>query len=102
MDAVQDGMLKAFSGLDAFDGRSGFRTWLVRVVSNAAIDLGRKRNRRQMFGIGFSSGSAPGGATTTRRASSPPSTTTPDAASTATTSAGPSTPHSTASAPRSG
>ena len=53
LDAVQDGLLKAFSGLEDFDGRSGFRTWLVRVVSNAAIDLGRKRSRRHVFGIGL-------------------------------------------------
>lgn len=52
LDAVQDGLLKAFSALADFDGRSGFRTWLVRIVSNAAIDLGRKRSRRHVFGIG--------------------------------------------------
>ncbi len=49
-DAVQDGFTKAFVGLAAFDGRSGFRTWLMRVVTNAALDLGRKRGRRQVFG----------------------------------------------------
>lgn len=46
LDAVQDGFLKAFLALADFDGRSVFRTWLIRIVSNAAIDLGRKRNRR--------------------------------------------------------
>jgi RNA polymerase sigma-70 factor (ECF subfamily) len=51
LDAVQDGLLKAFSALGDFDGRSGFRTWLVRVVTNAAIDLGRKRGRRAALGI---------------------------------------------------
>jgi RNA polymerase sigma-70 factor (ECF subfamily) len=51
LDAVQDGFLKAFSALADFDGRSGFRTWLVRVVTNAAIDLGRKRGRRAALGI---------------------------------------------------
>ncbi len=55
LDAVQDGLLKAFSALGDFDGRSGFRTWLVRIVSNAAIDLGRKRSRRHVFGIAFGS-----------------------------------------------
>jgi len=60
LDAVQDGLLKAFSGLDDFDGRSGFRTWLVRIVSNAAIDLGRKRSRRQVFGIGIGFGTRSG------------------------------------------
>ncbi len=51
-EAVQEGTFKAFSGLREFDGRSGFRTWLVRIVSNAAIDLGRKRSRRRDLGVG--------------------------------------------------
>jgi RNA polymerase sigma-70 factor, ECF subfamily len=51
LDAVQEGLLKAFAGLADFDGRSGFRTWLVRIVSNAAIDTGRKRGRRKVFGM---------------------------------------------------
>jgi RNA polymerase sigma-70 factor (ECF subfamily) len=46
LDAVQDGFIKAFRHLDEFDGRSGFRTWLLRIVTNAAHDLGRKRRRR--------------------------------------------------------
>ena len=49
LDAVQDGFLKAFLALADFDGRSVFRTWLIRIVSNAAIDLGRKRNRRSIL-----------------------------------------------------
>jgi RNA polymerase sigma-70 factor, ECF subfamily len=61
LDAVQDGLLKAFANLAEFDGRSGFRTWLVRVVSNAAIDLGRKRGRRATLGIGFGSADDHGG-----------------------------------------
>jgi len=39
-------MLKAFSGLQDFDGRSGFRTWLLRIVTNTAYDWGRRRKRR--------------------------------------------------------
>jgi RNA polymerase sigma-70 factor (ECF subfamily) len=46
LDAVQDGLLKAVAHLDDFDGRSGFRTWLLRIVTNAAIDSVRKRKRR--------------------------------------------------------
>ncbi|RUL83645.1 RNA polymerase sigma factor [Tautonia sociabilis] len=46
MDAVQDGFIKAFRHLDAFDGRSAFRTWLLRIVTNAAHDLGRRKGRR--------------------------------------------------------
>jgi RNA polymerase sigma-70 factor (ECF subfamily) len=46
LDALQDGFLKAVLHLGEFDGRSGFRTWLLRVVTNASLDLGRRRRRR--------------------------------------------------------
>jgi len=52
LDAVQDGFIKALLHLDAFDGRSGFRTWLLRIVYNAAIDSGRKRQRRPTVRLG--------------------------------------------------
>jgi RNA polymerase sigma-70 factor, ECF subfamily len=45
-DVVQEAMLKAFSALADFDGRSGFRTWLLRIVTNTAYDCGRRRKRR--------------------------------------------------------
>ena len=51
-DAVQDGLIKAMLHLDAFDGRSGFRTWLLRIVTNAALDSGRRRKRRPTIGLG--------------------------------------------------
>jgi RNA polymerase sigma-70 factor (ECF subfamily) len=46
LDVVQESMLKAFSGLGDFDGRSGFRTWLLRIVINTSLDWGRRRKRR--------------------------------------------------------
>ena len=46
LDAVQDAFLKAVRHLKDFDGRSEFRTWLLRIVTNAALDAGRKRRRR--------------------------------------------------------
>jgi RNA polymerase sigma-70 factor (ECF subfamily) len=46
LDVVQEAMLKAFSALGDFDGRSGFRTWLMRIVINTAYDSGRRRKRR--------------------------------------------------------
>ena len=46
LDVVQESMLKAFSALADFDGRSGFRTWLLRIVTNTALDWGRRRKRR--------------------------------------------------------
>jgi RNA polymerase sigma-70 factor (ECF subfamily) len=46
LDVVQEAMLKAFSAIGEFDGRSGFRTWLLRIVTNTAYDWGRRRKRR--------------------------------------------------------
>jgi RNA polymerase sigma-70 factor (ECF subfamily) len=47
LDAVQDGFVKALTHLPGFQGRSTFKTWLLRVVSNASLDLGRQRGRRE-------------------------------------------------------
>src|SRR5262249_29596506 len=47
LDAVQEGFVKALTHLHSFQGRSSFKTWLLRVVSNAALDLGRQRGRRE-------------------------------------------------------
>lgn len=41
-DAVQDGFLKAYGSLDRFEGRSGFYTWLYRLIFNLCIDLKRR------------------------------------------------------------
>ena len=41
-DAVQDGFLKAYSSLDKFEGRSGFYTWLYRLMFNLCIDMKRR------------------------------------------------------------
>ncbi len=46
LDAVQEGFLKAITHLNDFDGRSAFRTWLLVIVNNAALDAGRRRGRR--------------------------------------------------------
>jgi RNA polymerase sigma-70 factor (ECF subfamily) len=54
LDVVQEAMLKAFSGLGEFDGRSGFRTWLLKIVTNTALDWGRRRKRRPGFQAGES------------------------------------------------
>ncbi len=47
LDAVQEGFVKALMHLSGFQGRSTFKTWLLRVVSNASLDLGRQRGRRE-------------------------------------------------------
>ena len=43
-DVVQDAFLKVYGSLDRFEGRSGFYTWLYRIVMNLCID--RKRRDR--------------------------------------------------------
>ena len=43
LDICQDAFLRAYRGLDAFDGQSQFFTWLYRIVHNLAIDLLRRR-----------------------------------------------------------
>ena len=57
LDAVQEGLLKAFASLGDFDGRSGFRTWLIRIVTNAALDAGRRRRRRPTLRLADDAGS---------------------------------------------
>jgi len=59
LDVVQESLLKAFSGLEDFDGRSGFRYWLLRIVSNTALDWGRRRKRRPTLNLGDGTGSRP-------------------------------------------
>jgi RNA polymerase sigma-70 factor, ECF subfamily len=51
LDAVQEGFVKALTNLASFEGRSSFKTWLLRVVSNAALDLGRQRGRRETVSL---------------------------------------------------
>jgi RNA polymerase sigma-70 factor (ECF subfamily) len=56
LDAVQDGFVKALTHLPSFQGRSSFKTWLLRVVSNAALDLGRQRGRRETLSLSANGG----------------------------------------------
>jgi RNA polymerase sigma-70 factor, ECF subfamily len=52
LDVVQEALVKAFLGLEDFDGRSGFRYWLLRIVGNTALDWGRRRKRRTVLSLG--------------------------------------------------
>lgn len=42
-DAVQEAFLSAYRHLRSFEGRSALRTWLTRIVMNAALMMHRKR-----------------------------------------------------------
>jgi RNA polymerase sigma-70 factor (ECF subfamily) len=55
-DALQEGLLRAWRGLEGFDGRSRFSTWLYRVVTNACLTLVERRPRRTLpLDTGFAS-----------------------------------------------
>ena len=42
-DALQDGLCKAYSRLQSFQGRSAFSTWLTRIVINSALMARRRK-----------------------------------------------------------
>lgn len=45
-DAAQEALLAVCRGLDRFDGRSAFTTWLYRITTNTCLDELRRRRRR--------------------------------------------------------
>ena len=46
LDVVQDAFIRAFERLSEFQRESGFKTWLLRIVTNRALDLLRARKVR--------------------------------------------------------
>ena len=46
LDVVQDSFISAFEKLDRFQRQAGFKTWLLRIVTNRALDLLRARKVR--------------------------------------------------------
>jgi RNA polymerase sigma-70 factor, ECF subfamily len=51
-DAVQNALLRAWRGLDGFQGRGSVRSWLYSIATNTALDIARRHSRRELP-VGF-------------------------------------------------
>jgi len=45
-DATQEAMIRAWKGLDRFDGRASLKTWLYRIATNVCLDEIHNKGRR--------------------------------------------------------
>src|SRR3954452_13601610 len=45
-DALQEALVRAWKGLDRFEGRSSLRSWLYRIATNTSLDAIGKRPKR--------------------------------------------------------
>ncbi len=48
-DALQDALMRAWRGLPGFEGSGSVRSWLYAIVANTALDLARRRARRELL-----------------------------------------------------
>jgi RNA polymerase sigma-70 factor, ECF subfamily len=45
-DALQEALLRAWKGLEGFEGRSSLRSWLYRIATNTCLDVIARRPKR--------------------------------------------------------
>ena len=46
-DALQEALVRAWKGIDRFEGRASVRSWLYAIATNTALDIARHRSRRE-------------------------------------------------------
>ena len=62
-DALQETLIRAWRALPGFEGRSTLRAWLYKIATNAALDVAKRRYRRELpvsYGPPTTAGGGPG------------------------------------------
>jgi RNA polymerase sigma-70 factor, ECF subfamily len=47
-DALQEALMRAWKGIDRFEGRGSLRSWLYSIATNTALDVAKHRSRREL------------------------------------------------------
>ena len=58
-DALQEALVRAWKGIDRFEGRASVRSWLYAIATNTALDVARHRSRRE-FAVDMGAPAEPG------------------------------------------
>jgi RNA polymerase sigma-70 factor, ECF subfamily len=60
-DALQEALVRAWKGIDRFEGRGTVRSWLYSIATNTALDIAGHRSRRE-FAVDMGTPAGPGAA----------------------------------------
>jgi RNA polymerase sigma-70 factor, ECF subfamily len=58
-DALQEALVRAWKGIDRFEGRGSVRSWLYSIATNTALDIAKHRSRRE-FAVDMGTPAGPG------------------------------------------
>jgi RNA polymerase sigma-70 factor, ECF subfamily len=58
-DALQEALVRAWKGIDRFEGRGAVRSWLYSIATNTALDSAGHRSRRE-FAVDMGTPAGPG------------------------------------------
>jgi RNA polymerase sigma-70 factor, ECF subfamily len=58
-DALQEALVRAWKGIDRFEGRASVRSWLYSIATNTALDIAKHRSRRE-FAVDMGAPAGPG------------------------------------------